>query len=135
MVRSVKLKFVVDFFDIDASGWINGAVYFQYNNRIFEELLRSNGYELRGLLERGYGFPPVHYRIDYKNAVIYGDVLEGEQVVTRVGRSSLETEFNFRRADGELIALGTVVRVFTDMRRKQSVPIPEELRERLLRDL
>ncbi|MDW8041596.1 MAG: thioesterase family protein [Nitrososphaerota archaeon] len=134
MVRSVKLNFVVDFFEIDASGWINGAIYFQYNNRIFEELLRRNGYTLRELLQKGQGFPPVHYSIDYRNAATYGDILEGEQVVVRLGRSSVETSFNFRKNDGQLVAEGSIVRVLTDMRRRQSLPLPDELREGLLKD-
>lgn len=134
MVRSVTLKFYVDFFDVDASGWINGGVYFQYNNRLFEELLRRNGYTLRGLLEQGLGFPPVHYSIDYRSSCTYGDEIVGTQNVVRVGRSSLETEFSFTRGPDALLCQGRIVRVMTDMRERRAVPIPDDLKERLMKE-
>jgi acyl-CoA thioesterase FadM len=56
-VQNVFIRFYVDFFDVVANGWINGGVYFQYNDRLFEDLLRKNGRTLKELLERGFGFP------------------------------------------------------------------------------
>jgi len=56
-VQNVFIRFYVDFFDMVANDWINGGVYFQYNDRLFEDLLRKNGHTLEGLLEKGFGFP------------------------------------------------------------------------------
>jgi acyl-CoA thioesterase FadM len=52
----------------------------------------------------------------------YGDELVGTQYVVRVGRSSLVTEFVFRKGTDELICQGRIIQMFIDLREKK---IPE----------
>jgi acyl-CoA thioesterase FadM len=48
----------------------------------------------------------------------YGDELVGTQYVVRVGRSSLVTEFVFRKGTDELICQGRIIQMFIDLREK-----------------
>jgi len=134
MQRKVSHKLSISFYDVDASGWINGGKYFEYVFYLFDLLLRSVGYSIRDFLKNGFGFPPVHYEINFEKPCTYGDEILGTLQVTRAGNSSVELYFEFTAGNSEKLCWGKVVVVFTNIKERKPTPIPISLKESILSD-
>lgn len=79
------------------------------------------------------GFPTVNASAEFFEPLVYGDVLEVEVFVSRVGRSSATFEYRLRREkDGKLCASATLVQVSMNLDERRSVPISENLRRAFL---
>lgn len=84
--------------------------------------------------ERRLGLPTVRTEVEHRRPIRYGDPVELEVAVTRVGGSSVEWRFEFW-LPGETRAAteARVVTVLVDMDDFTKRAIPEWLRERLAR--
>jgi len=79
--------------------------------------------------ERRLGFPTVHSDIDYRIPLAYGDRLQVEAVVTRLGRSSLEMRYRIRKNAGvEICTEATITTCCIHMESFRPTPIPDDLR-------
>jgi len=132
-IKRFEKAFTVGFDEIDASGWLYGAVYFKYVNELFFAMLEDVGFPHPEMLKNGFSLPPVKYEIEFFKPARYGDVVVGELRVVRLGNSSIHLEFSFRDKEGRVVyAKGSTVRVFVDQRREKSMPLPDDLRKKLL---
>lgn len=112
----------VRFRDCDAMGHVNNAVFSTYleESRI-------------GVLGSLSDFILARVEIDFRSELRHGDEVEVRSRCSRIGTKSFELEHQI--AAGErIVAEARSVLVSYDYERAQSVPVPDELRERLTRD-
>jgi acyl-CoA thioester hydrolase len=119
----------IRFIDTDASGRIHYTSMFRYFESAEIELLRTVGitYDLR----RSFRLPRVHVECDFMLAIAHDDLIEIQVRLIKLGRSSARFEFRtFKSA--QLAAKGAVVVACIDRETERAIPIPDEVRERLM---
>jgi acyl-CoA thioester hydrolase len=133
----------VRFGDTDRFGHINNASFATYAEIARIELITSLGYPLGGMIL-------AHMAIDFRRQLHVGDALVVWTRVTRIGRSSIAMSQALVRPArpevghgparalplaeapvGDRIADVATVIVAYDYREERSVPVPDDLRERL----
>jgi YbgC/YbaW family acyl-CoA thioester hydrolase len=118
----------IRFIDTDASGRIHYTALFRYFESAELEFFR----EIGALHEHPTtAFPRVHVECDYSGAIIYDDLLTIELSIGKIGNSSARFEFLVLKDDKEA-AKGVVVIACIDRETQRAVPIPENIREKLL---
>jgi acyl-CoA thioester hydrolase len=118
--------------DMDAMGHVNNAVYFRYL-----ETLRIEWFRRLGSMTNPDGIGPViinAFCTFIRQLEYPGDLLARHHVHT-LGRSTVDTYATLSRTDqpDQVAAEGGATVVWTDARLQRSVPIPDAVRERLLR--
>jgi 4-hydroxybenzoyl-CoA thioesterase len=78
--------------------------------------------------ERRLGFPTAQIQAEFKNALRYGDVIDVELAVTKVGTKSLSLSYKLTMKDVICVEVSQVV-VAMDLNTHRSVEIPDDLRE------
>jgi acyl-CoA thioester hydrolase len=117
------------FRDCDAFGHVNNAVYLNYLEEArctwLEALIAKRPIELRDI---PIILASVH--IDYLSPARFREDLQIDVQVARVGRKSFDLTYELRAGD-RLLAKASTVQVYFDYDAQCSIPIPEEMRERL----
>ena len=76
----------VRFGDVDHAGIVFYPHFFIYYHEAFEQFFDDSGIAYHRLLgERKVAFPTVHIEVDYKAPLRYGDSLDLELSVPRIG--------------------------------------------------
>jgi acyl-CoA thioesterase FadM len=76
------------------------------------------------------GFPTVNAQAEFFVLLVYGDEVDVEVFISRVGRSSATFEYRLRRASDEVLcAQVTLVQVAMNLDERRAVPIPDSYRE------
>jgi len=109
----------VRFSDCDPMGHANNAVYSSY----LEEARI-------GVLGDLVDFILARVEIDFRVPLRAGAEIEVRSRCTRIGTKSFELEHEIREGE-DVVAAGKSVLVAYDYGREATVPVPEELRERL----
>lgn len=121
----------VRFGDCDPAGLVYYPVIFNYFHVAMEEFFAARcgtSYE-RLMREQGIGFPTVSAQTEFIAPIVYGDEIEIEISVSRVGASSATFEYAARRAsDQSPRARSTQVQVAMSLDTRRAVPVPEALR-------
>jgi 4-hydroxybenzoyl-CoA thioesterase len=128
---SFSARITVRFADADAAGLVYYPVVFHYFHVAMEEFFaaRCGTSYARLMSERRIGFPTVNVKAEFFVPVIYGDEIDVEVSVSRVGKSSATFEYAARRAsDGKLCARSTQVQVAMNLDARSAVPVPDDLR-------
>jgi acyl-CoA thioester hydrolase len=116
--------------DMDAMAHLNNVMYF----RLMEEA-RIQWFARFGFDTRPRGEAPIlaHAACDFVRAMTYPAVAVVRQIVTRLGRSSVEMSIVIERKDepGVAYATGRTVIVWYDYEAARSVPWPETVRARI----
>ncbi len=121
----------VRFGDCDPAGLVYYPALFHYCHAAMEEFFaaRCGVSYPRLMAESRLGFPTVNARADFDAPFVYGDVVEAEVFLSRVGRSSATFEYRLRRAaDRALRARATLVQVAMNLDTRRPVEIPAGLR-------
>jgi len=116
------------FRDVDSMGHVNNAVYVTYLEQARVVFLQ----EIAGLDTRASGIVIADLSIDYRRPIDLGETVTVGLRVDAVGTSSIEQAYEIR-ADGDLAATARATTVHVDRESGESVPIPEEWRERIER--
>lgn len=121
----------VRYADLDPQGHVNNAVYLTYL-----ESARLNYYEETGIWRKDSGeltgMVAAHIDIDYLAPVTLGQVVRVGIRRERIGNKSLTLAFQMVTLPGEtLVARGTAVMVAYDNAAQQSIPFPEEWRQKI----
>ena len=123
MSEPLRLPFVhrerVRFRDCDAMGHVNNAVYSTY-------LEESRIGVLGGLAD----FILARVELDFRSELRVGEDVEVRTRCSRIGTKSFELE-HVISANGRVVAEARSVLVSYDYERGESMPVPDELRERL----
>lgn len=131
----------VRFADVDHAGIVYYPTFFHYFHVALEELLRQRlgprGY-VALLDQRRIGFPSVNAQCEFKSPLRFGDTIDIDMSVDRLGNKSIAFRFRvYRRGDqpgsGEddrvLAAEGTSVSAVVDLDAFQAISVPSELVE------
>ncbi|MBA3428568.1 MAG: acyl-CoA thioesterase [Actinobacteria bacterium] len=110
----------VRFRDCDAMGHVNNAVYSTY-------LEESRIGVLGGLTE----FILARVEIDFRSELRMGEEVEVRTRCSRIGTKSFDLEHVISASGGRVVADAKSILVSYDYKRSASVPIAENLRERL----
>jgi len=124
----------IRFGDLDPAGIVYFPRYGHLCHVAMEEFFHGAvGIDYPALLSgHGLGFPAVRLETDFRRPLRYGDEVEIEVAVTRVGSTSVEWRYRFlHRGVDAPAAECRIVTVCVDMGRFEKVPVPAWLAERL----
>lgn len=129
-LQKIILAIEIRFRDIDAMGHVNNAVFFTY----FEEGRKAFLEKVLGIVDPSeYPFILAHIHCDYRAPLKLGDHPLLEVWVGETGEKKFT--FRYRLADKKNPARefgsGESVMVFYDYEAGRSIPIPQDIRERL----
>jgi YbgC/YbaW family acyl-CoA thioester hydrolase len=119
--------------DVDAARIIFYGAYIHFFEFAETELFREVGLHYGTMFdELKIWLPRVHLECDFRRAARLDDLLEVSVYVGRFGTKSMKLNFEVRRKDeDELIATAHFVLAAVNQDTFETVPIPNELRERL----
>jgi YbgC/YbaW family acyl-CoA thioester hydrolase len=123
-------RIAVRFGDADPAGLVYYPLLFHYCHAAMEEFFaaRCGTTYARLVEEERLGFPTANVRAEFFAPFVYGDEVEVEVWVSRVGRSSATFEYRLRRvSDGRLCASATLVQVAMNLDERRAVAIDDEL--------
>jgi len=121
----------VRFGDVDHAGIVYYPQFFIYFHEAFEDFFDDSGLSYDRLLnQRRIGFPTVHIETDFKLPLRYGDALDVELSVPRIGRRSAAFRYaGFRHRDGQQACVADITCACVNLDSWASCDIPEDLRE------
>jgi 4-hydroxybenzoyl-CoA thioesterase len=131
---SFKTVIIVRFGDVDSAGIVYYPRYPHYLHigmeRFFQEALGIDYAELT--VNRKFGLPTVRLEVDYRRPIRYGDRVEMEIEIGKVGTTSVEWLYTLRReGEDEIAATARTVTVASDLEKIEKMPLPDWLREGL----
>jgi len=134
---SYRGQIKVRFGDEDHAGIVYYPRFFDFFHRVMEDFFGDAGYPYQKVLDEDHaGWPSVHAEADFKSPLRFGDVLDVDLDVERIGRSSVTFGYRGSRAvDGTHIVTGQVTCVCIDMRTFEKRLIPDKYRELFERHL
>ena len=128
----------IRFGDIDRAGIVYYPRFMHYFHVALEEFFGSElGIEYHDMVEtHRIGLPTVHVQTDFSRPFSYGDNIEVEVSVLKVGRSSITFGYRvFKKGETEPRIVGDNVTVCLDMDTLKKVEIPDWFRPQLERQL
>ncbi len=117
----------VAFGDTDCSGWIHFPKIFRHVEEAEHAFLEARGITI--IDRESGGWPRVHVSCDFKRPLRFGDRIEVQLGIERIGAASVNWIFEVYK-EGELCASGKIVSVRVDKEGKPAV-IDEETRVKL----
>jgi acyl-CoA thioester hydrolase len=122
--------FRVRYSEIDGQNIVFNAHYLTYFDTAITEYMRGLGYDYAAEVKKtGLDFHTVKTVVEYKAPIHFDEEIEVGCTAARIGRSSLSFHFGIFGKAGDLRATGEVIWVFTDQATRQTVPVPDELRQ------
>jgi 4-hydroxybenzoyl-CoA thioesterase len=120
----------VRFGDVDHAGIVFYPQFFIYFHEAFERFFDDAGFAYHRLIgERRVGFPTVHIDADYQQPLKYGDGLDLELSVPRIGaRSATFRYLGYRHRDGVHACTAAITCACVDMATFRAMAIPDDLR-------
>ena len=125
-----RTSVTVRFGDVDHAGIVFYPKFFIYFHEAFEKFFDDAGIAYHRLLgERHVGFPTVHIETDYKAPLRYGDSLDLEVSVPRIGKRSATFRYaGYRHRDGKHACSAEITCACVDMTAFAAIDIPDDLR-------
>jgi len=119
--------------DIDRAGIIYYGQFLRFFEIAETELFRSVGLPYAEIFDRlDIWLPRVQIHFDFHKPLVLDDLIEVSAYVGRFGVKSLALNFEVaRKAQPGIVADGHVVLVCVSRSTFKSVPIPDEIRQRL----
>ena len=133
----MSLKFTIEervrWGDVDAARIIFYGAYIRFFEFAETELFRAVGLPYSVMFdELDIWLPRAHLECDFRHAAQLDDLLQVSVFVGRIGTKSLRLDFEVRRqGETELTASAHFVLVAVRRNTFESVPVPDELRQRL----
>lgn len=126
MALTVTTPIQMRFFDMDSFGHVSNVAQQMYFDQGKTELFREL-WDRTGIMAR---VPAVTVSVstDFFSQIRFGDLISVTTEVERIGNKSLTLVQRLMRGDEECSRSRTVMVVF-DVKRQQSVPVPESWRE------
>lgn len=130
MSEPFTIRFPVRFRDVDMMGHVNNAVYFTYM-----ETIRTDYWIHLFSVESlsSLSFIVARAECDFKAPARYGDEIEVSIRTTSIRNTSFVWDYEMRNAaTREVYALGKTIQVYFDYRTNKSLPVPDDVRAKLL---
>ena len=123
---------LVQFSNCDPFGIVFYPQYFYILSEAKEDFLLHIGHAHHHYINTlRLGWPMVRLETDFKRPTRYGETIDVDIEVFRLGGSSLGLEYTIRGDDGEVRMVTRSVIVLTDMENGKPVPIQGDLRSAL----
>ena len=132
-----RTQIQVRFSDEDHARIVYFPRFFHFFHVAFEDFFAANGVPYRDVLDVDRcGWPAVRAEADFERTLRFGDLLELELAVERLGTSSAIFLYRGRRhGEDEDVCRGRITVVCVDMDSFESRPIPDKYREMFARHL
>ena len=119
--------------EVDRQGIVFNAHYLTYFDVAITEYWRAIGYPYPdALLATGVDTFVVKATVEYHAPARYDDVLDIGVRVARIGRTSMQFQLEAHHAGTHLIS-GEIVYVTADSESRRPLPVPQPLRDAILR--
>ncbi|MCK5581579.1 MAG: acyl-CoA thioesterase [Candidatus Omnitrophica bacterium] len=126
-----KYETTVKLRDTDAAGVMFFTSQLRIAHDAYESLFQELGFGLDMIIrDKDYALPIVHTQADYKTPVTVGDLLCIEVTVERIGETSFELQYIFKKG-AEVSGTAKIVHVAVDKQSHQKILIPQGLRAAL----
>jgi len=127
-------QILVRFGDCDAAGIVFYPRYLEMFNNLVEDWYRDAlHFSFTEIVTtRGWGLPTVRLEVDFAAPSVFGEYLSATLAVREIGTSSLTLDICFLGPDGTDRVRGKVVLVMIDRRNLKAIPIPDDVRTRIL---
>jgi len=132
--HSFQSQILVRFADCDPAQMVFYPRYLVMFNDLVEDWFRE-GLKLPFSyyhFERQNGLPTVHLEVDFVAPSRLGEMLTATLTVNKLGKSSMGLDILLRGPDGSDRVRGKLVLVVTDLRTSRAIPIPDDLRAKIL---
>lgn len=106
----------------------NYAVYFEVGRT---EWLREFGLSYSEMEADGIMLPVISLAINYKNSARYDDVLKVKTTLKKMPTASIEFEYELRNDADILLATGSTILAFIDMKKNKPTRCPKYLLDQL----
>ena len=129
-----RKQILVRFGDCDAAGIVFYPRYFDMFNSLVEDWCREElNFSFSEIVtRRGWGLPTVHLEVDFLAPSVFGDVLSATLSVTALGNTSINLNILLQGTDSVDRVRGKVTLVLVDRKQLRAIPIPEEVRAKIL---
>jgi 4-hydroxybenzoyl-CoA thioesterase len=127
-----KAQMKVRFSDVDNAGIVYYPRFFHYFHVAFEELFNEHfQIPYQAVLHEDYvGFPVVHVESDFQIPLQFGDRIEIEVLVERIGSKSATFAYLVRRqGEDPVCARASITVASMDMKGWKAQPIPDKYRQ------
>jgi len=124
----------IRFGDIDRAGIVYYPRFLHYFHVALEEFFAGElGIEYHAVVEKHrIGLPTVHLETDFSRPFSYGDNIEVEVRVLKIGRTSITFGYRvFKQGETDPRIIGHNVTVCLDMDKFEKIAIPDWLESRL----
>ena len=124
----------IDFPMVDLAKIVYYPRFWDLAHRFYEESWEfSCGFHYNEILsEKKIAFPLVHSEARFMHPIYYGDTVQCSISVSKIGRTSITWNYEFKNQDGVTCWMAEQVTVCTDMLEvSKKIPIPEWMREGL----
>jgi 4-hydroxybenzoyl-CoA thioesterase len=128
----------IRFGDIDHAGIVYYPRFLHYFHVALEEFFGQElGIDYPILInEHRIGLPTVHLETDFSRPMRYGDRIEVEVSVSKIGKTSITFGYSvFKQGEAKPWVVGHNVVVCLDMNTFKKIEIPDWLRQRLEREI
>ena len=122
----------VRFRDCDPMGHVNNAVYLTYLEQArFAHWRAVWGFNFEGLPEGAPGVILARAEIDYRRPARYGDLLDVQITLDRIGTTSFAYSYRIVDQNDEIVAEAKSVQVMYDYAAGRPVPLTDEMKRKL----
>jgi YbgC/YbaW family acyl-CoA thioester hydrolase len=127
-----QTSILVRFGDLDAAGIAYYPNLVNFLHEAFEDFFAGHvGRPYPEVFRDGIAFPTVKLEMEFLSPVHYGDHVDVDVTVERVGRTSLQVRYEAAVA-GRPVFKARTIAVVVDMRTFKPTPLPPPLREKFL---
>jgi 4-hydroxybenzoyl-CoA thioesterase len=129
-----RKQILVRFGDCDAAGIVFYPRYLDMFNSLVEDWCREElDFSFSEIVtRRGWGLPTVHLEVDFVAPSVFGEVLSAMLSVTALGKTSINLNILLQGPDAADRVRGKVTLVVIDRKQHRAIPIPDEVRARIL---
>jgi 4-hydroxybenzoyl-CoA thioesterase len=130
-----RKQILVRFGDCDAAGIVFYPRYFDMFNSLVEDWCREAlDFSFSEIVtRRGWGLPTVHLEVDFLAPSVFGEVLTATLSVTALGKTSINLTIVLQGSDSVDRVRGKVTLVLIDRKPPRAIPLPEEIRLKILK--
>lgn len=131
--KTFRKEILVRFSDCDPAGIVFYPKYFEMFNSLIEDWCHDelNFSFVQIVAERGWGLPAVHFETDFLAPSRYGEALQGDLRLRKLGTTSITLEITLRGPDGVLRVNANAVLVLIDRAGLRAITFPDNVRQHL----
>ena len=123
-----SFQYTISLSDSDISGLIYFPKIFDISVQVLEAFLESKQLPLRQFFQKGIQMPIVQALANFHSPLYFGEQIEINLLINRLGNSSISLRYQFLNSKGNLCAETTITHVTVDKNNQsQSIVIPKEL--------